>query len=112
MMREEYWFDEGCFISEWSNTENDPACSIARARVLPGQTTQWHSLTGVVERYAILSGSGWVEVGNLQGCQVNAGDVVVIPAGTRQRISNNGKEDLVFLAICTPRFTKQCYRPL
>ena len=108
-MREEYWFDEGCFISEWSNAETDPACSIARARVLPGQTTQWHRLIGVVERYTILSGSGWVEVGELQGHQVNASDVVVIPAGTRQRISNHGKEDLVFLAICTPRFTKECY---
>ena len=32
------------------------------------------------------------------------GDVVVIPAGYSRRITNIGDFDLVFLAICTPRF--------
>jgi mannose-6-phosphate isomerase-like protein (cupin superfamily) len=36
-------------------------------------------------------------------------DVVSIPAGVRQRISNTGIDDLVFLAICTPRFVKENY---
>ena len=35
---------------------------------------------------------------------VEAGDVVVIPAGYSRRITNIGPVDLVFLAICTPRF--------
>ena len=41
-----------------------------------------------------------------------AGDVVVIPAGCPQQIRNDGEDDLVFLAICTPRFVPECYRDL
>src|SRR3546814_4640431 len=32
--------EERCFISEWSNHDDDPALSIARARVSPGVTTR------------------------------------------------------------------------
>jgi mannose-6-phosphate isomerase-like protein (cupin superfamily) len=42
--------------------------------------------------------------------EVGPGEVVVIPAGTPQRIAAIGGEDLVFLAICTPRFTPECYQ--
>jgi oxalate decarboxylase/phosphoglucose isomerase-like protein (cupin superfamily) len=35
---------------------------------------------------------------------VEAGSVVVIPEGCEQSITNTGKDDLVFLALCTPRF--------
>ena len=105
----EYFFDEGCFITELSNTGDDPDLSIARARVEPGKTTRWHCLQGVTERYIIIEGSGRVEVGNLEPQQVNVSDVVVIPPGERQRICNTGKDDLVFLALCTPRFTKSVY---
>lgn len=104
----EYFFDEGCFITELSNTSDDPDLSIARARVEPGKTTKWHCLQGVTERYVIIEGSGRVEVGSLEQ-QVNAGDVVIIPPGERQRISNTGSNDLVFLALCTPRFTRSAY---
>jgi mannose-6-phosphate isomerase-like protein (cupin superfamily) len=40
---------------------------------------------------------------------VKAGDVVLIPAGKFQRIANVGKDDLVFLCICTPRFEAKHY---
>jgi oxalate decarboxylase/phosphoglucose isomerase-like protein (cupin superfamily) len=36
--------------------------------------------------------------------------VVLIPPGAAQRISNTGDDDLVFLAICTPRFVREAYR--
>ncbi|MFZ2727264.1 MAG: cupin domain-containing protein [Methylococcaceae bacterium] len=108
----EYYFDEGCYILELSNSNQDNAVSIARARVLAGVTTQWHSLHNTIERYVILSGSGLVEVGELTPQQVNAGDVVIIPAQCRQRISNTGNEDLIFLAICTPRFEVHHYQAL
>ncbi len=105
----EYWFGERCYINELANGPEDPDVSIARARVEPGVTTAWHSLSAVTERYVIQSGSGSVEVGQLAPQQVGAGDVVIIPPGCRQRISNNGGEDLVFLAICSPRFTPDAY---
>lgn len=108
----EYFFEEGCFILELSNSPDDPALSIARARVEAGSKTRWHRLSGVIERYVILSGSGSVEVGEEPPAGVSAGDVVTIPAMTSQRIINTGESDLVFLAICTPRFQRDCYQPL
>lgn len=106
---DEYYFQEGCHILELSNGEHDPAASIARARVAPGVTTRWHSLCGTSERYVILQGAGRAEVGDTAVQEVTAGDVVLIPPETRQRIANVGSQDLVFLAICTPRFTLDCY---
>ncbi|MDB5813615.1 MAG: cupin [Rhodocyclales bacterium] len=106
---QEYFFAEGCYISEWSNSPDDADASIARARVLPGVTTRWHRLTGIVERYVILQGEGEAEIGALPPMAVTTGDVVVIPAGTRQRIRNSGEADLVFLAVCTPRFVVEAY---
>ena len=105
----EYYFDEGCFITELSNTSDDPELSIARARVEPGVTTKWHSLKDTTERYVILEGIGRVEVGNLEPQEVTAGDIVIIPPGERQRISNIGEGGLIFLAICSPRFDESVY---
>ncbi len=108
----EYWFDEGCFIAEISNSDNDPAASIARARVRPGTTTRWHRLVDTTERYVLVSGFGRVEVGDLPAQDVAPGDVVLIPPGCRQRIACVGVEELVFLAICTPRFRAAAYEDI
>jgi mannose-6-phosphate isomerase-like protein (cupin superfamily) len=105
----EYFTDERCYINELSNRADDPAVSIAQARVGPGVTTRWHRLTGILERYVIMSGSGRVEIGALPPCDVGPGDVVLIPAGVRQRITNTGSDDLLFLALCTPRFRPEAY---
>ena len=105
----EYFFAEGCFITELSNSDDDPEVSIARARLEPGQTTRWHYLRATSERYVVLQGAGLVEVDALPAQQVSGGDVVIIPAQARQRISNTGTTDLVFLAICSPRFTPGAY---
>jgi len=105
----EYFFAEGCHIIELANSEDDPDVSIARARVEPGRTTRWHYLEGTVERYVITQGSGVVEVADFAPRKVGPGDVVLIPAGERQRIRNSGSGDLVFLAICSPRFTEGVY---
>jgi len=109
---EEYWFHEGCHIMEIANHPNDPDVSIARARVEPGQQTAWHQLSRVTERYLIVEGNGIVEIGEENPTSVGNGDVVIIPAGLRQRIRNSGNSDLVFYAICTPRFTPDCYQQL
>jgi mannose-6-phosphate isomerase-like protein (cupin superfamily) len=105
----EYRIDEGCYITEVSNSHADPELSIARARVPPGVTTRWHRLHGTAERYVVISGSGRMEVGDLAPREVRAGDVVLIPPGTRQRIANIGTDDLIFLALCTPRFRATSY---
>jgi mannose-6-phosphate isomerase-like protein (cupin superfamily) len=109
---DEYYFEEGCFILELSNLDQDPQLSIARARVKTGMSTRLHRLTGLVERYVILSGLGTVEIADLPAQTVSAGSVVIIPPLCSQKITNTGAEDLVFLALCTPRFQTQFYEDI
>lgn len=101
---QEYYFKEGCHILELSNSDADSTVSIAQARVTPGTATHWHQLQGTTERYVITQGQGYVEVGQLPPRLVSPGDVVIIPPDCRQRIRNDGDTDLIFLAICSPRF--------
>jgi mannose-6-phosphate isomerase-like protein (cupin superfamily) len=105
----EFHTAEGCWILEIANDISDPNVSIARARVPPNVTTEWHHLVDVEERYVIISGRGRVEVGDLAPTTVAPGDVVRIPAGTRQRITNVGDADLLFYCVCTPRFIPAAY---
>lgn len=104
--------EEQCSILELSNSADDEAVSIARARVAAGVTTRWHRLEGIAERYVILEGHGLVEIGKLPATAVGPGDIVRIPTGERQRIGNTGSQDLVFLAICTPRFRWEAYEDI
>lgn len=101
--------EEGCYINELSNSTDDPGCSIARARVPESVATCWHRLAETTERYVILEGQGRVELGGRHPQSVAVGDVVLIPPGMRQRIVNTGSVDLIFLAICTPRFVWSAY---
>jgi mannose-6-phosphate isomerase-like protein (cupin superfamily) len=104
---QDYLTPERCFISENFSSER---LSIARARVQPRISTVSHHLEGVDEIYLVTAGKGRVTVGNLKPTDVESGDIVVIPAGTSQKITNTGETDLVFYCVCTPRFTADCYR--
>ncbi|HFD81412.1 MAG TPA: cupin domain-containing protein [Gammaproteobacteria bacterium] len=108
----EYWFEEGCFVTEVSNHPGDPGLSVARIRVPPGTSTRRHCLEDTWERYLIVEGEGEVEVGGLEPTRVSVGDVVCIPPGTPQRIRCSDSGELVFYALCSPRFTPACYRDL
>lgn len=106
----EYYFEERCYIRELLNNKETPGLSIAQARVLPGVTTVLHALKSV-EVYYVLSGEGVAEVGE-ERKEVSAGVLVHISPGNPQRIYNSGKEDLIFLAICSPRFRVEDYQSL
>ena len=108
----EYWSEEGCYILELSNSCADEICSIARARVPAGGTTEPHKLADTVERYVILQGQGLVSLDGGAAQPVAAMDVVTIPEATSQTIANTGSEDLVFLCVCTPRFVQANYQTL
>ncbi|MDH3630667.1 MAG: cupin domain-containing protein [Gammaproteobacteria bacterium] len=105
----EFETNERCHITEVANDPGDELVSIARARVEPGVTTAWHKLEHISERYIIVSGQGRVEVDDLEPIDVLPGDVVRIPADVAQRITNTGKGDLIFYAVCAPPFRKDCY---
>jgi mannose-6-phosphate isomerase-like protein (cupin superfamily) len=101
-----YLTHEGCFIAEnFSNKE----VSIAVAIVKPGITTKAHRLEGIQEIYIITSGEGIITFSSLEPTQVNVGDVIVIPAGASQKITNTSKTDLEFYCVCTPRFNEDYY---
>lgn len=108
---EEYFFREGCHIQEWHNSAADTEMSVARVRVEPHSETKLHLLRGTTERYVILSGKGIVSVAG-RSWPVGVGDVVVIEADDEQKINNNQSQELIFLAICTPRFEQKNYRQL
>jgi mannose-6-phosphate isomerase-like protein (cupin superfamily) len=105
----EFFTPEICYITELSNSSTDENLSIACARVTSGTTTRWHRLINTTERYVILSGQGIVEMGDLPPRILQPFDVAIIPPGCRQRITNTGTVDLIFLALCTPRFLPAAY---
>ena len=105
---EPFYTGERCYITEHMNTDLSADVSLAECRVVPGVTTQLHKLT-VAERYVIQAGTGLVELHGETGFSVAPGDCVLIPAGCPQRIKNTGREDLVFMCVCTPRFLPDSY---
>lgn len=106
---QQFTTSERCTINELLNHADDRHCSIARASVAPGITTQLHAVKNTIERYIILEGNGEVFINNSPAVAVTYLDVVTIPAGKAQKIKNCGQIDLVFLCICTPRFEQKNY---
>ena len=102
---------ERCYIAELLNDAAMPEVSVARCRVLPGVTTELHSLS-VLETYVIESGRGMLRLGAETGRSVGPGDRVRIPPGTPQQVTALGDAELVFLCVCLPRFTPETYTPL
>jgi len=109
----EFFTNERCHILELLHNHNtEKPFSIARARVEPGVTTAWHRLSEITEYYYILSGRGFMEIGEEEGFEVGVNDVVTIPPDSAQRIQNISDDDLIFLAICNPPFTDSNYEDL
>ncbi|NVK11382.1 MAG: cupin domain-containing protein [Gammaproteobacteria bacterium] len=108
----EYFFKEGCYILEWYNRDDDEAASLVRARVAAGMKTRWHRLAYTEERYVVVSGQGMAELfldGRVQSFNLAVGDSLRIPVDVPQRITNEGPEELVFMALCSPRFKAENY---
>jgi mannose-6-phosphate isomerase-like protein (cupin superfamily) len=107
----EQWTSERCFITELINDVHWPDVSLARCRVEPGVTTQLHKLS-VHEVYVIEKGNGLMSVGDSAPFIIGPGDTVSISKHTPQCVQNTGDGDLVFLCVCTPRFSHKCYTSL
>ena len=105
-----HWIEEGCFIQEILNHPLAES-SIARARVPIGGKTRWHTVD-VHEWYIVESGKGQVQLDFQDGFAVVKGMNVSIPPNTPQRVINTGKQELIFMCLCTPRFTAACYKSL
>ena len=81
----------------------DLGCSIAHAIVPPGESTLPHMLKKSAELYYILDGTGEMHIGS-ESARIRKDQVVYIPPGARQYISNTGPGDLVFLCIVAPKW--------
>ena len=109
--RPEFWTSERCYITELLNDVEQPEVSIARARVEPGVTTQLHALS-VTEWYVLEQGEGLMQVGDGEPFTVGEGDTIEVPKSVAQRITNTGRDDLVCLCVCVPKFSQECYTSL
>ncbi|MCK9579214.1 MAG: cupin domain-containing protein [Methanoregula sp.] len=78
-------------------------CSIAHAIVPEREKSLPHVLEMSTELYYILNGCGQMHIDGEQA-PVHAGQIVLIPPGSRQFIENTGTGDLVFLCIVAPKW--------
>jgi hypothetical protein len=53
-----------------------------------------------------------VDIDGMAPVEVRTGDSVTMPAIRGQRIAKPGDADLLFLAVCTPRFVPACLESL
>jgi len=107
----EQWTSERCYITELLNSDDQPEVSLARTRVEPGVTTQLHRLS-VFEWYVIEAGHGLMRIDDAPPFAVGPGETVAIPKNAAQQVTNSGQEGLVFLCVCTPKFSQECYTSL
>ena len=77
--------------------------SLAEARLLPGTSTEEHYHVRTEEIYYITHGVGRIRVGGDE-CDVQPGDAIALPPGTRHKLWNIGAEVLRLLCCCTPPY--------
>lgn len=80
--------------------------SLAEARVHAGAETIEHLHRASEEIYCFLEGEGRMRLGE-EVSAVEAGDVVVIPPGTRHKLWNPGPGPLVLLCCCAPPYADE-----
>jgi mannose-6-phosphate isomerase-like protein (cupin superfamily) len=80
--------------------------SLAEATLAPGQATQRHHHARTEEIYAILVGTGEMEVDGDRH-PVGPGDAVLIPPGARHQIRAGETEELRFLCCCSPPYSDE-----
>jgi phosphoglycolate phosphatase len=79
-------------------------CSLAEAVVKPGKATIEHAHKKSEELYYFTSGTGKMSL-NGKNFAVKKGDAVLIPAGTRHKLFNAGRQDLCLLCACAPAYS-------
>jgi len=107
----EYYFDERCYIAEWWNDPADADCSIARTR----RARRDDAPAPAVGRHRAILPAAREQEGRSRQARGGDGRTRIgrrDPPDTAQRITNIGDEDLVFFAICTPRFHPDIYETI
>jgi mannose-6-phosphate isomerase-like protein (cupin superfamily) len=79
-------------------------CSLAEEVLPPGRAVTPHHHNQTEEIYYILSGRGWMTVGD-EKREVSAGDAIYVPRGHRHTLENTGAEPIRLLVVCGPAFS-------
>jgi Mannose-6-phosphate isomerase len=80
--------------------------SIAHAILKAGESSLVHRLKTSIEIYYILEGNGIMHIDN-ESEDVQPGQVIYIPANSKQYIENTGSNQLKFLAMVYPMWDKE-----
>jgi mannose-6-phosphate isomerase-like protein (cupin superfamily) len=80
------------------------AQSLAEATLKPGQSTEKHLHVRTEEIYYVLKGRGFMEIGQ-ESREVVPGDGIAIPPGSEHKLTNTGRENMVFLCCCSPPYS-------
>lgn len=97
---EPYVTKDGSTIRELHHTELQ---SLAEATLEPGQATERHHHGRSEEIYVVTKGSGSMEIDG-ETRRIVRGDSVLIPAGARHTLENDGTSELIFLCCCSPPY--------
>src|SRR5260221_11168067 len=100
---------DGGIIRELAGSRNSSGRkqSLAEATIPVGGTVREHFHKTTEEFYYILSGTGLMKIED-EVREVGPEDTIVIVAGQRHKITNNGQTPLVLLACCSPEGTSAC----
>jgi mannose-6-phosphate isomerase-like protein (cupin superfamily) len=80
--------------------------SLAEATLAPGAATRRHYHARTEEIYAVLEGSGEMEV-DRDRRSVARGDAILIPPGAWHEIRAGGAGELRFLCCCAPPYSDE-----
>lgn len=95
-------------IKEVLHPKNEPLdlpYSLAHATLKPGESSLPHILANRVEVYVFTAGEGVVHIGG-ESQNVSNGAIVLIPAGVKQYVVNNGSSTLAFYCLVSPPWQK------
>lgn len=99
---------DGTTLCELLHPKNDGVeldFSMAHAVLKAGNSSLPHKISGSIEIYFILEGKGEMHI-NMEKNVVQAGQAIYIPSNARQWIKNTEKDDLKFLCIVSPSWSK------
>ncbi|GJM31990.1 MAG: hypothetical protein DHS20C18_09910 [Saprospiraceae bacterium] len=95
-------------IREWLHPKNgdpDTPYSLAYATLEPGKSSLPHHLEERSEVYIVLEGSGTAYV-NGEAVRLSKKELLFIPPGAEQFVTNDGEVTLEILCIVTPPWDK------
>jgi mannose-6-phosphate isomerase-like protein (cupin superfamily) len=105
MRAEPYKTLDGSLITELIRPETDGSAnlSLARAVIMPGQSTFLHYHGSSEEIYYVIEGEGLLRV-NARTCEIRPGDAHLIRPGEEHNVTCMGETPLCILCACAPPY--------